>query len=147
MKKVFGHLIVPCYDACFARLRTDDNVYNGFVRIGQLMLETKINNRFFIVAKITDKPAKVRDINWFAQGLVNDLKERITQYEEGLICAAEFLNEAVDSSDNWHDEAEHSSCRMRITHCDEYCCPAVKAPGSEKETERQEQFIRDYNAR
>jgi hypothetical protein len=87
-----------------------------------------------------------KDINEFALELVKELKERTAQYEGGLLCAAEFVNEVQFQADKYHDAVEGSTCRNRITHCETYCCPATKTPGSEVETEKHEQFLKDYDS-
>ena len=147
MKKVFNHLVIPFTDACFSRLRTDDNVNNGYFRIGRIILETRVNNSFVIIAKIVEDARTRRDIGFYADALVSELKEQIKNYEDGLICAANLLNEVAFSAEHYHDEAEHSECAARFSGCDNYACPAVKVPGSEKQTEKMEKFISDYDSK
>lgn len=85
-------------------------------------------------------------IDTHALELAKELRERTVQYENGLICAAEFLNEVLLLADKHHAAAQDSTCSNRIAHCDTYECPAVKTPGSEEDTAKHEQFLKDYDS-
>lgn len=144
--KLRNYIIIPFWSQHFSILHVDDNVKAGHFRIGQLMLKTKINNFLVITAEITES-APAKPITFYASNLATELKDFIHHYEEGLMCAGEFINQVYWAVDAAHNDADNSQCNMRITACDKMGCPAKKTPGSEKETARHEKFINDYDKR
>jgi hypothetical protein len=121
MHRIKNTLVIPFWAQHFSTLRTDENVNAGFFRIG---------------------PRK--DINFYAMELVSQLKDCIAKYEEGLLCTAQFINEAHYATEEAHDDAEYSKCAQRFSGCDSYACPAVKPFGSEMETKKMEKFVASY---
>jgi hypothetical protein len=127
MKRIKNLLVVPFWAQHFSTLRTDENVNNGHFRIGQLILDTKINNCCMIVAQIVAEPKP--EIQNLARELSGNLAYSIQQFEDGLVCAQQFINEVAFSIQNTLNDSQHSECMFRLPNCDK--CPATKLVGDE----------------
>jgi hypothetical protein len=133
MKRIKNTLVVPFWAQHFATLRTCENVNNGHFRIGQLILETQINNCMVIVAKITSEPKP--EIQNLARELSGNLSYTIQQFEDGHVCAKQFIDEVAFSIQNTHNDSQHSECMFRLPTCGS--CPSTKLVGDAEHEARE----------
>jgi hypothetical protein len=127
MKKIMNYVVIPFWAQHFSTLRVDENVNQGRFRIGQLILETKVNNCFMIIAELTPSPKE--EIQDISVKVTNALNMRIKQFNDGLICAGEFLNEVTILIVDANKDVNNSTCNMRLPSCGK--CPATKIKGDE----------------
>lgn len=133
MKRIKNTLVVPFWAQHFSTLRTDENVNHGYFRIGQLILETQVNNCLVIIAKITSEPKP--EIQNLARELSGNLSYSIQQYKDGLVCAKQFIDEVTLYVANTANDAQHSECMFRLPTCGK--CPATKLVGDAEHEARE----------
>ena len=142
MKRILNYVIVPFWSQHFSTLRTDENVNHGYFRIGQLMLTTKINNCCVILAEVNAEPKN--EIQSVATDMAGIIESRIDQYNQGLICAGEFIDSVYTALGNATTDANHSTCNMRLPSCGK--CPAEKVKGDEAHEAREQSHYEWLNA-
>ena len=139
-------LIVFPWTTGYKQLSTCENVRKGTFRIGQLMFNTKFQIPGLIVAK--QFQADIFTMDGICVELSTKLDGFTANYRDGLMCGHDFARSVTDVAIQARGFMAHSSCNMRLTHCDKTGCPAKKVAGDHvhEETERKyQEFLDNYD--
>ena len=139
-------LIMFPWTTGYKQLSTCDNVRKGTFRIGQLMFHTKLRVPGLIIAK--QFQTDIFTIDGICLELSGKLNDLIFSYKDGLICGHDFARSVMEVSIQARGFMSHSSCTMRLTHCDKTGCPAKKVAGSpehEAAEDRFQEFLNHYD--
>lgn len=139
-------LVVFPWTTGYKQLSTCENVRKGSFRIGQLMFNTKFQIPGLIVAK--QFQADMFTMDGICIELSTKLEDLIAHYRDGLICEHDYAHSVMEVAIQARGFMTHSSCTMRLKHCDETDCPAKKIAGNyvHEETEHKyQEFLNNYS--
>lgn len=131
-------LIVFPWTAGYKQLSTDTNVKNGHFRIGQLLFTTKLRVPGLIIAK--KYYADMYTMDGICIELSTKLEDLIAHYRDGLICEHDYARSVMEVAIRARGFMAHSTCTMRLKHCDETGCPAQKVKGDAQHEETEARY-------